>query len=174
MGRPARGQGHHRGGAGRGPAVRAIVRRGAAGVRRAAARAARRGGPGAGRPAAGRARPGRGREAAGGRLLDRDAQEGHARLRADPQPVGAVPGRAAGRRRPGLGRRDPAAADQVRQLRVDRAVLQPRDGAGRADLRPRRGHQQGPDRGVGDHRRGPRGQDPAAGVHRPGRGQGEW
>ena len=34
-------------------------------------------------------------EAAGRRLLHRHAQEGHARLRADPQPFGAVPGRAA-------------------------------------------------------------------------------
>ena len=49
----------------------------------------------AGGAAAGRAGPERGRAAAGGRLLDRHAQEGHARLRPDSQPLGAVPGRAA-------------------------------------------------------------------------------
>ncbi len=74
---------------------------------------------------------------------------------------------------------DPVSADVIRQLlaryvelRFDRAVLQPRDGAGRAGLRPRIHHRQGRDRGHRHHRRGPRRQDAAAGVHRPGRLQG--
>ena len=40
---------------------------------------------------------------------------------------------------------------------------------GRAGLRPRLDHRQGPDRGHRHHRRGAGRQDPAAGVHRPGR-----
>ena len=162
VGRPAGRQGGHRGGAGRGPAVRAAERRGAAGVRRAAARPARRRGALAGRAAAGRARPDRGRQAAGRRLLHRHAQEGHARLRPDPQPVGAVPGRAARGRGSGLRRRDPPAADPLRRLRLDRAVLQPRHGAGRAGLRPRLHHRQGPDRGHRHHRPGPRAARPCS------------
>ena len=107
----------------------------------------------AGRAAAGRAGPDRRRQAAGRRLLHRHAQEDHARLRPDPQPVGAVPGRAAGGRGPDLRRRDPPAADALRRLRLDRAVLQPRHGAGRAGLRPRIHHRQGQDRGHRHHRR---------------------
>ena len=146
---------------------------GAAGIRGAAARHAGRRGPFPGRAAAGRAGPDRRREAAGRRLLHRHAQEGRARLRADPQPAGAVPGRAARGRGPGLRRRDPPAADPLRRLRLDRAVLQPRDGAGRAGLRSRVHHRQGPDRGHRHHRPGAGRQDPAAGVHRPGRLEGQ-
>ena len=62
-------------------------------------------------------------------------------------PGGAVPGRAAGGRGSGLRRRHPPAADALRRLRLDRAVLQPCDGAGRAGMRPRLHHRQGPDRG---------------------------
>ncbi len=63
--------------------------------------------------------------------------------------------------------------DPLRRLRVDRAVLQPRHGTGRAGLRSRLDHRQGPDRGHRHDRRGPRRPEPAAGVHRPGRGQGQ-
>ena len=62
-------------------------------------------------------------------------------------------------RRSGLRRRDPPAADPLRRLRLDRAVLQPRHGTGRAGLRPRLDHRQGPDRGHRHHRRGPGRQD---------------
>src|SRR6202044_3500017 len=68
-----------------------------------------------------------------------------------------------------LRRRDPPPADPLHRLRLDGAVLQPRHGAGRADLRPRVHHRPGPDRGHRHHRAGAGRQDPAAGVHRPGR-----
>ena len=74
---------------------------------------------------------------------------------------------------PGLRGCDPAAADPVRPVRLDRAVLQPRDGTGRAGLRPRLHHQRGADRCQRHHRSGARWQDLAAGVHRPGRPQGD-
>src|SRR5690348_516887 len=67
------------------------------------------------------------------------------RLSADPQPAGAVPGRAAGGRGPGVGGRDPPAADPVRRIRLDGAVLQSCHGTGRTGLRPRVDHRQGPD-----------------------------
>ena len=71
---------------------------------------------------------------------------------------------------------DPVSADVIRRLLtryagfgVDGAVLQPRDGTGRAGLRSRLDHRQGPDRGHRHHRRGPGRPEPAAGLHRPGR-----
>ena len=74
---------------------------------------------------------------------------------------------------------DPVSADvirrlltRLRRLRLDRAVLQPRHGAGRAGLRPRVHHRQGQDRGHRHHGAGAGRQDPAAGVHRPGRSAG--
>ena len=53
---------------------------------------------------------------------------------------------------PGISRRDPPDADQLCRLGVNRAVLQPCHGTGRAGLRPRLGHQPGPDRGHRHHR----------------------
>ena len=70
---------------------------------------------------------------------------------------------------PDLRRRDPPPADPLHRVRLDGAVLQPRHGAGRAGLRPRVHHRQGHDRGHRHHRAGAGRQDPAAGVHRPGR-----
>ena len=58
------------------------------------------------RPATVRTGPHLGREAARRRLLHRHAQESRARLRADPQPRGAVPRRAPGGRGPHLRGRD--------------------------------------------------------------------
>ena len=157
----------HRRGARRVPAVRPAQWRGAAGVRRAAARPAGRRGPLPRRPAAVGAGPHGRCEAARRRLLHGHAQEGRARVRSDSQPLGAVPRRAARGGGPDLGRRHPPAADSLRAVRLDRPVLQPRDGTGRAGLRPRLHHRQGPDRGHRHHRSGPRRQDPAAGVRRP-------
>ncbi len=75
---------------------------------------------------------------------------------------------------------DPVSADVIRRLltrlagvRLDGAVLQPRDGAGRAGLRSRVHHRQGQDRGHRHHGAGAGRQDPAAGVHRPGRPAGD-
>ena len=67
---------------------------------------------------------------------------------------------------------DPISADVIRRLLtplrrlgLDRAVLQPRDGAGRAGLRPRVHHRPGQARRDRHHRGGAGRQDPAAGVH---------
>src|SRR6516165_4541983 len=117
---PTRRQGGHGGGAGRGPAFRAAQRPGAAGIRRPAARHAGRRGTVPVRAAAGCAGPDRRCETAGRRLLHRHAQEGRARLRPDPQPTGAVPGRAPRGRGPGLRRRDPPASEPHRRLRHHR------------------------------------------------------
>ena len=52
---------------------------------------------------------------------------------------------------PVFGRRDPPAAEPLRGHRLDGAVLQSRHGAGRAGLRSRLDHRQGPDRGHRHH-----------------------
>ena len=137
-------------------AVRPAQWRGAAGIRRAGLHGLPGRGPLPRRSAAVGAGPDRGREAARRGLLHGHAQEGGARVRSYSQPLGAVPRRAARRGGPHLGRRDPPAADSLRALRLDRPVLQPRDGAGRAGLRPRLHHRQRPDRGRRHHRSGGR------------------
>src|SRR3954470_23650840 len=127
-------------------AVRAAARPGVARVPRAAAEHAHGGDrvarPGAPRPPRSRRRGRRTRR----RLQPRHAQEARARGRAAARPAPPVPRRAVRGDRPGVGPRDPLRARALHGRRGHDRVLEPRDGARRAHVRPRGRHGERPHR----------------------------